>query len=80
MLFLFVVLSRIHKLIGCFAKDYPDCIKDGDGMKIRDMYFKALEKAIITQQDVIVQLIDSIRMMKFDVINFSSFFRLLWFL
>lgn len=40
-------------LIGRFALDYPDCIDDrNDGPKIRDMYFKALEKAVITQQDV----------------------------
>lgn len=47
-------MSRIHELIGCFAKDYPDCIEISDGPKIRDMYFKTLEKAFVTQQDVIV--------------------------
>lgn len=46
------VLSRIHILIGRFAKDYPDCIEIDDAQKIRDMYFKALEKAVIMQQDV----------------------------
>lgn len=50
-------MSHIHKLIGSFAKDYPDCIEISDGPKIRDMYFKALEKATVTQQDVIVHLI-----------------------
>lgn len=59
--FVVAVLSRIHALIGCFAKDYSDCIENADGPKIRDMYFKTLEKAAISQQDVNVQLIDSIR-------------------
>lgn len=53
MFYFVAVLSRIHVLIGRFALDYPDCIDDrNDGPKIRDMYFKALEKAVITQQDV----------------------------
>lgn len=51
-MFVFAVLSRIHVLIGYFAKEYPDCIEISDGPKIRDMYFKTLEKACITQQDV----------------------------
>lgn len=41
-------------LIGRFSKDYPDCIESGDGPKIRDMYYKALDKAVTQQQDVIV--------------------------
>lgn len=49
------VQSRIFQLIGCLAKDYPDCIENdaGDGVEIRDMYFKALERAVINQQEVI---------------------------
>lgn len=48
-------------LIGRFARDYSDCIDErNDGPKIRDMYFKALERAVITQQDVTYhQLINS---------------------
>lgn len=46
------VSSRIHKLIGRFSKDYPDCIDSGNEIKIRDIYFKALEKATVQQQDV----------------------------
>lgn len=55
MRYIVIALSRTFELIGRFAKDYPDCIEneDGDGVKIRDMYFKALEKAVINQQDVI---------------------------
>lgn len=67
MLSFFTVLSRIYALIGCFAKDYPDTIETNtdDGVKIRNMYLKALEKAVIEQHDVIYffffKLIDSIQ-------------------
>lgn len=53
--FLFLaVQSRIFELIGGFAKDYPDCIENevGDGVKIRDMYFQTMEKAVVGQQEV----------------------------
>lgn len=53
--FSFVVQCRIYGLIGCLAKDYPDCIENivEDGVRIRDMYFKAMENAVINKQDVI---------------------------
>ncbi|XP_055310881.1 DNA-dependent protein kinase catalytic subunit-like [Sitodiplosis mosellana] len=48
-----IVQCRIFGLIGCLAKDYPDCIENAaeDGLKIRDMYFKVLENAVINKQD-----------------------------
>lgn len=62
MIVFIVVQCRIYGLIGCLAKDYPDCMenidengignKDENVIKIRDMYFRALEIAIINKQDV----------------------------
>lgn len=55
--FIISVQCRIFELIGCLAKDYPDCIENDavDGVKIRDMYFEVLEKAVVNQQDVITR-------------------------
>lgn len=54
MILLFAVQCRIFSLIGRLARDYPDCIENEarDGPKIRDMYFKALEDAVVSQHDV----------------------------
>ncbi|XP_031631692.1 DNA-dependent protein kinase catalytic subunit-like [Contarinia nasturtii] len=53
------VQSRIFGLIGCLAKDYPDCIENvvEDGMKIRDIFFKALENVVVNKQNTtLIQL------------------------
>lgn len=52
-----LVQSRIFELIGGFAKDYPDCIENevDEGVKIRDMYFQTMEKAVVGQQEVIIK-------------------------
>lgn len=44
----------MYGLIGCLAKDYPDCIVNvaEDGMKIRDIFFKALETVAVNKQCV----------------------------
>lgn len=52
--FFMIVQSRIFGLIGCLARDYPDCIENPveDGIKIRDMFFKVLESAVVNKHDV----------------------------
>lgn len=41
------VQSRIFQLIGCLAKDYPDCIENdaGDGVEIRDIVLQSARKS-----------------------------------
>lgn len=48
----YTVLQYTYELLGMLARDFPECMLEGNDIRIRDLYFNTLETKLLKIEDV----------------------------